>query len=97
MALVGMLLRWLFGAFHGREAFEIFSTEDVWVETKGKRVGVALDGELAVMESPLHYRILPRSLNVLIPPPEDPPLTMTPVTVAESSAAVQPLLSPQQA
>jgi diacylglycerol kinase family enzyme len=97
MALLRMLLKLVFGAFHGREAFEIFSAEDVWVETKGKRIGVALDGEVTVMESPLHYRILPASLNVLTPPPGEPPLTMTPLTTVDSTPVEQPRFSPQPA
>jgi diacylglycerol kinase family enzyme len=96
--LVHLLLRLLIGRFHGRDEFEIFSAGEAWVETKGKRIGVALDGEVMILQSPLHYRMLPRSLNVLAAPPEEPPLTMTPLPVVEEKPAEQPaLLSPQPA
>ncbi len=65
--LVWMLLHVLTGQFTAQRFFDVYSVEDVWVETKAKRIGVALDGEIAVMKSPLHYRILPRGLRVLVP------------------------------
>jgi YegS/Rv2252/BmrU family lipid kinase len=95
--LIQLFLRLLTGQFRGRNEFEIFSAEEAWVETKGKRIGVALDGEVTVLESPLHYRLLPQSLNVLAPPPEEPPVNMTPIPVVEEKRTEQPLLSPQPA
>jgi diacylglycerol kinase family enzyme len=65
--LLRMLVKLLFNRFHPGTEFEIFSAEEVWIETRSKRLGVALDGEVRVMETPLHYRILPRGLRVLIP------------------------------
>jgi diacylglycerol kinase family enzyme len=66
--LLRLLAKLLAGRFRGEEDFEIFSTEEVWVElNRGKKAGVALDGEVTVMETPLHYRILPRSLKVRVP------------------------------
>ena len=97
LGLIQLLLRLLFGRFHGRNEFEIFSAEEAWVETKGSRIGVALDGEVMTMASPLHYRALPRALNVLVPPPEEPPLTMTPIPAVEEKRPEKPLLSPQPA
>jgi diacylglycerol kinase family enzyme len=70
LGLLRILLSLIFGRFEGRKNFEIFSTEELWVETKGKRIGVALDGEVTVMDAPLRYRILPRSLKVLVPFPQ---------------------------
>jgi diacylglycerol kinase family enzyme len=32
-----------------------------------KRVNVSLDGEVVVMETPLHYRIRPQALSVIVP------------------------------
>lgn len=67
-ALIRMLAKLVAGRFQGEDDFEIFSAENVWVETKrGKKAGVALDGEVMVMETPLHYRILQRSLKVRAP------------------------------
>lgn len=93
--LLRMLLSLVFGRFRGRDNFEIFSAEEVWVEPKGRRIGVALDGEVTVMDAPLHYRVLPRALKVLVPPPEASPVEMRPAFVEEPGDA--PALSPQPA
>jgi diacylglycerol kinase family enzyme len=66
-ALVWMLLKIAFGRFRGPEHFEIFQAEELYVESRSSRIGVALDGEVHVLESPLRYRILPRSLRVIVP------------------------------
>ena len=94
--LMRMLLSFVSGRFRGEGNFDIFSAEDVWVEPKGKRIGVALDGEVTVMDAPLHYRVLPRSLKVLVPPPEASPVNMRPALV-EEPASERPALSPQPA
>jgi YegS/Rv2252/BmrU family lipid kinase len=66
--LFRLLAKLATGRFKGEEDFEIFPAEDVWVETNpGKKAGVALDGEVTALETPLHYRILPRALNVKMP------------------------------
>lgn len=66
--LLRLLVKLITGQFHGPDDFEIFPAEDVWVEAnRGKKIGVALDGEIAVMETPLHYRIRPKSLKVRAP------------------------------
>jgi diacylglycerol kinase family enzyme len=63
-----LLIKVVTGQFRGEQDFEIFSAEEVWVEAnRGKRIGVALDGEVTVMDTPLHYRILPRALKVRVP------------------------------
>jgi diacylglycerol kinase family enzyme len=41
--------------------------EEARVETMRKRIPVALDGEVVMMQSPLLYSICPRVLRVLIP------------------------------
>jgi diacylglycerol kinase family enzyme len=66
-ALLGMLFRMLIGRFRGPDHFDIFTADELYVETRSKRLGVALDGEVRVMETPLRYRILPRSLRVIVP------------------------------
>jgi diacylglycerol kinase family enzyme len=66
--LFRLLAKLIAGRFRGEKEFEIFSAEEVWVElNRGKKAGVALDGEVTVMETPLHYRILPRALKVRVP------------------------------
>lgn len=70
LGILRMLVKLLAGQFRGEEDFEIFPAEDVWVDAnRGKKIGVALDGEVTVMETPLHYRTRPRALKVRVPRP----------------------------
>ena len=58
------------GALVGREPDEelnAFETEEIWVEPATPRAYVSFDGEAAVMEGPLHYRIRPRALRLVAP------------------------------
>lgn len=47
--------------------FDAFCAREVWIETGRRRVVVAIDGEVYTMESPLHYRVRPRALRVIVP------------------------------
>jgi diacylglycerol kinase family enzyme len=58
----------LAGRAAGSGAFEIVAGADVRIETFTRRgVKVAFDGEVATIGSPLHYRIAPRALRVVVP------------------------------
>ena len=46
---------------------ELFLVSEATVETRRRRLQVALDGEVAVLASPLEYRILPLALAVMGP------------------------------
>ena len=48
--------------------FTAFSAETLTVDVPHRRVSVALDGEVAMMRSPLVYRVRRRALTVLAPP-----------------------------
>jgi YegS/Rv2252/BmrU family lipid kinase len=67
LGLVRLALRALFGGLRQEKDFIALCTKEVWIGTKHKRVRVALDGEVLVMEPPLHYRVRPRALRVLAP------------------------------
>jgi diacylglycerol kinase family enzyme len=46
----------------------VFAVE-LWLETPyARRMRVACDGELITLKTPLHFRIWPAALNVLVPP-----------------------------
>jgi diacylglycerol kinase family enzyme len=47
--------------------FEIFCARDVSFEIKPSRVPVSLDGEVEIMQSPLHYRLRPGALRIRLP------------------------------
>jgi diacylglycerol kinase family enzyme len=48
--------------------FAAFSADTLTADVSHPRVSVALDGEIAVMPSPLVYRIRPRALRIIAPP-----------------------------
>lgn len=52
--------------------FELFRVAQIEIRSRAKRLRVAIDGELKTMRPPLHYRIRPRALRVIVPPPANP-------------------------
>ncbi len=57
-------------ALVGREPDEelnAFEVEELWVDPGTVRVNVSFDGEVAIVEAPLHYRIRPRALRLVAP------------------------------
>jgi diacylglycerol kinase family enzyme len=71
--LVLLALRALFGRLRAAKDFDSLCAREVWIETrrKHKRVRVAADGEFTIMQSPLHYRVRPAALRVLVPEERD--------------------------
>ena len=65
--LLRMLVSLLFGQFSRARDFDVFRAREVWIEGRQKRLGVALDGEIALLDTPLHYRSLPSALRVIVP------------------------------
>jgi diacylglycerol kinase family enzyme len=59
-------LRTLFGGATDQE-LNAFETEEVWVRPETLRVNVSTDGEVSLMDTPLHYRIHPHALRVVVP------------------------------
>ena len=67
MQLAGLGLRALFGRLRQANDFEALTARSIRVETRHSRLLVALDGELAVMQTPLDYSLRPGALRVLVP------------------------------
>lgn len=44
-----------------------FEAQELWVEPGTARVNVSTDGEVSIMDAPLHYRIRPQALGVVVP------------------------------
>jgi YegS/Rv2252/BmrU family lipid kinase len=66
-ALIKMAIRALFGQASPGE-LKALEAEEIWVQTrKNKNVKVANDGEVFSATPPLHYRIRPRALRVIVP------------------------------
>jgi diacylglycerol kinase family enzyme len=57
----------LFGRLSETRDFDAMSVGEVSVQARRRRLRVALDGEVVVMRLPLHYRIRPAALRVIVP------------------------------
>src|SRR5262249_56809154 len=65
--LCRFILRALFDRLEDENDFKVIATSEVWVETRRKRrLRVATDGEVTQMDVPLHYRICPGALRVIV-------------------------------
>jgi diacylglycerol kinase family enzyme len=65
--LIKMALRALVGRTTPGE-LKVIEAKELWVQTRtNRRVKVANDGEVFATRSPLHYRIRPEALRVLVP------------------------------
>ncbi|RJF97065.1 diacylglycerol kinase family lipid kinase [Noviherbaspirillum cavernae] len=58
----------LFGRLRQARDFDMLTVEEIEIDSRKKRLRVAIDGEVTVMETPLRYRILPKALTVIAPP-----------------------------
>lgn len=65
--LFRLALRALFGKLRQAKDFDVLLAKRILIETRHKRLHVAMDGEVTVMETPLHYRIRPGALRVIVP------------------------------
>ncbi len=64
--IVRIALRTLLGRETDQE-LNAFEVEELWAEVGTARVNVSTDGEVSIMDAPLHYRIRPRALGVVVP------------------------------
>jgi diacylglycerol kinase family enzyme len=67
LRLITLALRALVGRLRDDKDFLALCSNEVKIETRHKRLRVAFDGEIDVMEAPLHYRIRTRALRVIVP------------------------------
>jgi diacylglycerol kinase family enzyme len=58
----------LLGRARRHGAFATFGAAEMWIDTPRRRsVRVATDGEITMLSTPLHYRVAPGALRVLVP------------------------------
>ena len=57
------------GHLDGNDTLEAFVTTECSIQASHRSLLVSTDGEVTRMRSPLRYRIRPRALRVLVPPP----------------------------
>ena len=69
MGLLRLALHALFGKLSQAKDFDIVTTTEVEIATRHRRLRVATDGEVTVMNTPLQYRIRPAALDVIVPAP----------------------------
>lgn len=65
--VIVLILRTIFGRLRQAKDFEVINTEEITIQTRKKRLWVAFDGEVARMETPLNYKIVPQALKVIVP------------------------------
>ena len=62
-----LAMRGLVRGLDGVGELEVICAQELHVTLRGKRVRVALDGEIAKLRAPLRYRMRPDALRVLVP------------------------------
>jgi Sphingosine kinase and enzymes related to eukaryotic diacylglycerol kinase len=67
LRLITLALRALVGRLRDDKDFLALCSNEVKIETPHKRLRVAFDGEIDVMQAPLHYRVRTRALRVIVP------------------------------
>ncbi|MFY9585162.1 MAG: diacylglycerol kinase family protein [Candidatus Acidiferrales bacterium] len=70
----GNLLRLALDALFGRlkaNDLDALDAKEIRVQARKQLLNVATDGEVELMNTPLHYRIRPRALRVIVPVEED--------------------------
>jgi diacylglycerol kinase family enzyme len=65
--LVLFALRALLRRLRGTSGFEVLRTTELTIQPRTDPVRVATDGELAMLRTPLHYRVRPGALRVIVP------------------------------
>jgi diacylglycerol kinase family enzyme len=68
LGLLRLALRALFGRLAQARDFDVLLERELSIETRHHHIRVATDGEVTVMTPPLHYRIRPQALAVIVPP-----------------------------
>ncbi|MGX9777136.1 diacylglycerol/lipid kinase family protein [Janthinobacterium aestuarii] len=69
LGLLKLALHALFGKLSQAKDFDVLTATDLEVATHHRRLRVATDGEVTIMNTPLQYRIRKAALAVLVPAP----------------------------
>lgn len=68
LGLIRLAFRALFGGLRNEEDFDALCTQEIWIQTiRPRTLRVATDGEVTNLQTPLHYRVRPGALRVLVP------------------------------
>jgi len=69
MGLLRLALRALLGHLDQAKDFDMACAKHIEVRTRRGHLHIATDGEIRVMETPLHFRVMPGALKVIAPRP----------------------------
>lgn len=72
LGLLRLAIQALFRRLQQASDFDMFAVEEIEIDARKKRLRIATDGEVNMMEMPLRYRILPKALTVIAPQTEEP-------------------------
>jgi len=67
LGLLVLALRALFGRLGQAKDFDVLSAKKILISSRHKQIRVATDGEVSLMRLPLHFRICPAALKVIVP------------------------------
>lgn len=67
LSLLFLAVETMMGRWRTSRRLQTFSASEVTVASPRRRLMLSLDGEIAVMPTPLRFQVQPRALNVLIP------------------------------
>jgi diacylglycerol kinase family enzyme len=67
LGLLRLGLQALLRRLRGERRLEVMCAGEALVETRRRRLPVALDGEVVLLETPLHFKTRPAALKVLVP------------------------------
>ena len=69
LRLLLLAFRALFGRLHQAKDFEALTAQALTIETRHRKLHVATDGEVNLLDTPLEYVVRPRALRVRVPAP----------------------------
>jgi diacylglycerol kinase family enzyme len=52
---------------HQANDFDALTAKEITIDSRHKHLRVATDGEINLMRTPLHYRVRPGALRVIVP------------------------------
>lgn len=73
LGLLVLALRAVVGRLRQARDFDVLYAKNLDIESRHEQIRVATDGEVNLMHTPLSYRIVPKSLHVLVPQPATAP------------------------
>ena len=66
--LLRLALRALFGRLHQAKDFDAYTAQEILIKVHRPHMRISTDGEVNVMDTPLHYRVRPGAFSVIVPP-----------------------------